>query len=216
MAKLSRFQERVALKTVEAEDLAAEVSADPSLVEFAFEGLRSPRASLKYKYLKVLNLLARQRPEALYPYFSRFAAYLDDDNNIFKWNAQDILANLAGVDRAGKFVPLIEKYYGMMCQGNLITAAHSVENSALIIKAQPRQEGKITRWLCEVDSLDLPTAECHNILAGKVINTFDLYFTQSKSQPAMLDFARRHLDDSRPATRRKAAQFLKKRSPARV
>jgi hypothetical protein len=213
MTKPLSFQEKIEEKSVKAEELAEELAADASLVRVVFAGLESPRAAVKYKCLKVFNLLSRQSPEKLYPHFEQFAALLDDSNNIFKWNAQDILAHLAGADAEAKFLPLLRKYYGMMREGNLITAAHAVENSALIVRALPAEEKRITRWLAEVGNLALPTPECHNILAGKVINTFDLYFAQSGSRDTMLAFARLHLDNTRPATRKKAETFLKKRAP---
>jgi hypothetical protein len=211
--EISEFQQLISQKTENSSQLAAAAAEDPAMVEVLMAGLDSNNVSYKYKCFKIANLLSTQNPPALYPYFERFAALLDSRQNIPKWNAIDILANLTSTDKDDKFSSLYERFYRLFEEGSLITAAHVVESSALIAMNRPQNEKDITTNLLKVDSIPLPTAECRNILCGKIIQTFAKYLAVSSLRPAMLEFAHHNLQNRRSGTAKKARDFVKKFGP---
>ncbi len=206
--------EQIKRKEDNTDNLARVVAEDPLLIADLLENVTSGESSLRFKSTKILRTLSAGNPAALYPHFDYFVKLLDNSNNILKWNAIDILANLTGVDTANKFDPVFPKYYGLLAEGSLITAAHVVESSPTIIHHKPDWQTDITRALLSVEGIPLPTEECRNILRGKVILAFNQYADRSRHKKEMLDFARQQTNNTRSATRKKAEQFVMKFAPS--
>jgi hypothetical protein len=190
--------------------LAGEVAGDTSLLAVILDGISSREANVKYRCIKVLTIISENTPEALYPQFSLFDRLLDSDNNILKWNAIDIIANLTAVDSDHKFEAIYDRYYGLMNEGSMITAAHVVESSGKIVKAKPALRKRITEELLKTESIPLPTEECRNIVKGKAIETFGRYFSRAENEEKIVAFVRNQATNSRNATRKKAELFLKR------
>jgi len=137
-----------------------------------------------------------------------FAGLLDSHNNILKWNAIDIIANLTTIDSHDKFSMLFKKFYSHIYDGSLITAGHIVGNSGKIALCKSELRDKITNELLKVEGVPLPTSECGQTLIGHAINAFQTYYGQIKNKDKVLTFVKRQLKSSRPATRAKAERFL--------
>ncbi len=209
-----KLNEQIRKKEDNTDYLARVVAEDPLLIADLLENVSSGESSVRFKSIKILRTISTQNPAALYPQFDYFAKLLDSSNNILKWNAIDILANLTSVDTGNKFGPMFPKFYGLLGEGSLITAAHVVESSPTIIHNKLDWQTDITRALLSVEGIPLPTAECRNILRGKVILAFNQYADRSPHKKEMLDFANQQLHNSRSATRKKAEQFVKKFAPS--
>jgi len=54
------------------------------------------------------------------------------------------------------------------------------------------------------------TQECKNILIGKAILAFDVYFDQIKNKAPIISFVKKQVNNTRNATKVKAEKFLKK------
>src|ERR1019366_2248843 len=78
--------------------LADAVERILKLIAEVLAGIGAKRAGVKSGASKALRILSERVPEALYPHFDFFAAMLDHENQILKWNAMLTLANLARVD----------------------------------------------------------------------------------------------------------------------
>lgn len=202
--------EAVAKKKNKAEALAKRVIRNPISLSELLEGIYSEKAAIKFKSAKILRIISEERPELLYPKWDFFEKLLDSENNIIKWNAMDVIANLTRVDSRNRFDKIFRKFYGMLYEGSLITAAHVVGNSWKIAKAKPGLGSRITNELLKVEKIPLPTEECRNILKGHAILSFSEYFDQIKEKGKVKSFARRELKNSRNATRSKAEKFLKR------
>ena len=202
--------EAVAKKKNKAEVLAERVIRNPKLLPELLEGISSERAGIKFKSAKILKIISEERPELLYLKWDFFEKLLDCENNIIKWNAMDVIANLSGVDSRNRFDKIFRKFYGMLYEGSLITAAHVVGNSWKIAKANPGLSSRITNELLKIEKIPLPTKECRNILKGHAILSFSEYFDQIKEKGKVISFVRKELKNSRNATRSKAEKFLKK------
>ncbi len=209
MSKLD-FLEKVARKQSKAKNLAKEVIKNPKLLPEIIKGFLADAANLKFKSAKILVLISREKPELLYPNFDFFAKHLDNKNTILKWNAMDVIANLTPLDSEKKFDRLFKKFYNMLYEGSLVTAAHVVTCSPIIAKAKPYLEEKITKKILRLEKFPLPTKECRNVLKGHAIKALDQYFDQVKNKNEVINFVKKELKNIRNATRKKAEKFLKK------
>ncbi|NWG11171.1 hypothetical protein HXY33_05415 [Candidatus Bathyarchaeota archaeon] len=126
----------------------------------------------------------------------------------------DIIANLTTADLDNKFDSLLfRKCCGFLHEGNLITAAHVVENLGKIAQVKPQFQEEITKQLLLVETVPLPTEECRNILVDKTINAFNSYCNKITDKERVTTFVKRHLHNSRNATKVKAEKFLKNWKP---
>jgi len=193
-----------------AEALAEEAMKDSSLLLEIFNGISSSNPKLKFKSAKTLSIISKKNPQKLYSKIDFFIDLLDSENNIIKWNAIDVIANLTSVDIDRRFEGIFDKFYGLLQQGSLITAGHVVSNSGKIVNAKPSLESKVTTELLKVEKVRLPTEECRNILVGHTILSFDQYFDKIQNKDEVTSFVKRQLNNSRNATKIKAEKFLKK------
>ncbi|NIM60020.1 MAG: hypothetical protein GTO16_13930 [Candidatus Aminicenantes bacterium] len=206
----SNILNEVSKKEINAEILAKKVIKNPRSLPDIMEGFLSDAANIRFKSAKILVLISKEKSELLLPYFNFFAGHLGNKNTILKWNAMDVISNLAPADSEKKFDKLFKKFYSMLYEGSLITAAHVVEGSAIIANTKPYLEEKITQEILKIGKIPLPSEECRNILKGHAIKAFDQYFDQSRSKDKIIDFVRKELNNTRNATRKKAEKFLKK------
>ena len=176
-------------KAENCEYLAGLAAKNTSVPAEILDGVKSPEATVKYKCIKILRILSVETPAALYPCFGFFAELLDGKNNILKWNAIDIISNLTAVDLEDRFGAMFAKYYSLLEEGSLITAAHVVESSPVIIKYKPEMENRITTTLFSIEKIPLPTEECRDILRGKLILAFSRYVDTSQNKAGMLEYA---------------------------
>ena len=156
--------------------------------------------------------MSQKEPGKLYPRIDFFKNLLDSDNNILKWNAIDIMANLASADVDGRFEEIFGKFYKLLQEGSLITAGHVVANSWKIVDAKPHLESRITEQLLKIEKTKLPTEECRDILIGHAMLCFDKYFDRIRNKDEVITFVKRQMNNSRNATKAKAEKFLKKHS----
>jgi hypothetical protein len=173
-------------------------------------GLDAPAARVKYSCLKDIRRLSEEGPQSLYSDFGKFVRMLDHPNSIFRWNAAHILANLARVDRSRKLAPLLDKFLKPVGGPQMINAANVIQAAASIAIAQPRLADKLAAGILAVQRANYETEECRNVAIGHAIQSLDRFFGHISHKAAVLNFARRQLDNPRPATRRKAEKFMKK------
>jgi hypothetical protein len=200
----------IAEEETETEDVAEKVIRIPELLPEVLAGIDSANPRIRFGSAKILRIISGKKPEILYSKMGFFVNLLDSKNNILKWNALDIIANLTLVDSRNEFSRLFKKFCGYLYEGNLITACHVVDNSGKIAVAKPELQDEITKELLKVERIPLPTSECRNILIGKTINAFQIYFNGIKDKDEVVSFVRRHLNNPRNATKTKAHKFLEK------
>ncbi len=200
----------IAKKETENEEVAEETMKNPELLPELLAGINSSNPRIRFETAKVLRIISRRKPEMLYSRMEFFVNLLDSENNILKWNAMDIIANLAKVDSRDEINRLFKKFFGYLYEGSLITAGHVIDNSGRIALSKPELQDEITKELLKVEEIPLPTEECRNILLGKTITAFQVYFDRIKNKPKVVSFVKRQLNNSRNATRAKAERFLVK------
>ncbi|UCF09178.1 MAG: hypothetical protein JSW28_05750 [Thermoplasmata archaeon] len=201
--------EELAKKEIKADDLATEVVSNLDMLPSIIKGISSEKPEVRFGCAKILRTVSRERPDALYPDMHFFIDLLDSDNNIIRWNAMDVVANLTRVDSEKKFEDVFHRYYALLEDESMVTAAHVVDNSGKIAMAKPHLALKITRELLKVEEISR-NSECVNILSGKAILAFEEYFELIENKKEVMAFAKRQLKSTRPATRKKAEKFVKK------
>jgi len=191
------------------EELVDFVVKDPKLFAMVFTGTAKPKANVKYGSTKILRIISEKNPKILYPHMDFFIELMDNENQILKWNALDIIANLLEVDKNKKFEEIFDRYYAFITDEEMITAGHVVDNSGKIALAKPHLRYKITKHLLTVETTPR-NQECKNILLGKAILSFHKYFDSAENKNEIISFVKRQLNNSRNATKKKAEKFLKK------
>jgi hypothetical protein len=134
---------------------------------------------------------------------------LNSTNTFLKCDGVLILGHLARADSENKMQHLFDKLYSLLDDESMITAANLIGVSAIIAKAKPELQTRITNKLLSIDRTH-HGSECKNVLKGHAIVALDTYFKDSKDKKRILDFMRVELKNTRPSTRGKAEKFLKK------
>jgi len=207
--------EKLGKNEIKPEVLAREVVRNSALLPEILKGISSPKARVKFGCAKILSIVSENKPEILYPEFEFFVGLLDCGNNIIKWNAMDVLANLTKVDTKNRFESIFQRYYGFLEDEVMITAGHVVDNSGAIAGAKPHLTRRITAELLKVERIPR-NQECKNILLGKAITAFGMFFDQIQNKDDVISFVKRQLSNTRNATKAKADRFLIKRREQEV
>lgn len=202
--------ENLANKKIKPEQAVKEVVKNPKLLNEVLEGISSDKGAVKFGCAKVLQLLSKSHPEMLYPQWDFFVDLLDNKNNILKWDGIIILANLTVVDKDKKFEKIFDKYFGLINDSKMITAANVVGHSHIIVKAKPVLTQKIVNRLLKVEKGKWKTKECKNIVLGKAIIAFGKFWDQVNDKEKVIKFVKRQVNNTRAATKNKAKKFLKK------
>lgn len=174
-----------------------------------FQNLSSSNPKVKFGFAKKLLAISQKNPQALYPYLNFFVSQLNNENQIIKWIAIQIIGNLSKVDKANKIDRLINKLVGLLNKGELITCNNAIIALGEIASNKPNQLEKITSALLQVEHYRYPTKECRNIAMGKVMLEVCGFYDNLKNKKPVIDFVKRQTNNSRNATRKKAREFLK-------
>ncbi len=92
----------------------------------------------------------------------------------------------------------------------MITASNVVKGAPKIAKSKPALTERVTRELLKVEKAKYQTDECRNIALGITIKSFEQFFDQIEDKAAVIKLIKKQLNNSRNATKKKAADFLKK------
>jgi len=196
-------------KSVSVESIAKKVVNDKKLLDDLLEYTSSDKAVIKYKSLKVLTLLSEQQSELLYPEWDFFVKLLDNENTFLRTIGATIIANLTRIDTENKFESIFNKYYNLLEDKSMINAANIAGRSGIIAKSKPHLQSKITNKLLDIDKTQ-HSSECKNIIKGKAILSFNEYIGEFNDKEKIIQFIKKELKNTRPATKKKAEKLLKK------
>lgn len=186
------------------------VMATASQIDQLCDGLASPQARAKYGSARELVRVSEQDPELLYPRFDFFAGLLSSQARILRWNAIRILGNLARADRAHRLEKMLDRYLAPIRGPEMIAAAQTMHGAAEIARAQPELADRIARAILGVSRARYATPECRQVAAGHAMRALDHFFDAVSDKPRVRRFVAAQLANPRPATRKKAEQFLRR------
>lgn len=175
------------------------------------------KSSVKYTCTKIIRFFSEQNPQIIYPFYSQITSWLKIQNNFIKWDAIYILSNLAHIDSENKFNSIYCEYFDLIKSPQMITAATVAGNAWKFVIAKPDLEHDITHQLLEVPNVTYlhkgdASPECNKIVCGKVLESFNHYFTISSHQESMIEFAKKQSHSTRKSVAKAAVKFLKKYS----
>lgn len=203
-------------KSMTKEELLQKVKQDFKLLPEVIGGVASSKAGIRYACAKILMDLSEECPEELYPHMDSFIRLLDSKYRILVWNAMAIIANLAKVDKDGKFDAVFDRYYSFLKDDYMVTVASVVGNSGKIALVKPHLVQKITSELLKVEDLSTNphlTEECKRVIAEKAIKSLNVFFERIDDKDKVLSFVKRHVNSPRRTLRIEAESFLNRWSP---
>ena len=182
---------------------------DEKVLQELLDGVLSKKDAVRYGSFKALNVLSEKHPERLYGKWDFFVDLMHSDNTHHKYIAIYIIANLTKADAENKFEKLFDTYYGLLGDKSVIPAAHVAVNSGKIALAKLGLQAEITNRLLDIDN----TVQRHkDLVKASAIEAFEAYFEQSEDKARILEFVKAQLNCESPKTRKKAKEFLKKRT----
>ena len=173
------------------------------------EGLKADKAPIKYGCAKALRIISEQRPDLLYPHFDFFVGLLDHENKIFQWDAAFVLSHLARADDDDKIAAVLDRYLLPISGPVMITAANVIQGGARIAQAKPHLAERIAAEVLKVARARYQTPECRNVAIGHAILALGGIMPLLSNPAPTVRFVRKQARNARPATRKKAQQFLK-------
>jgi hypothetical protein len=182
---------------------------DVSSLRTAIAGLESV-GSGKFRTAKALLTLSESQPRRLYPFFDAFRRLLGAENNIIRWTAIRILANLAAVDTERRLEKSLTAYLAPITGPTMITAATTIAGAATIARAKPHLTGRLVDAILRVETARYQTEECRNVAIGHAITALAAIGDGAARSEAVIAFVNRQAGNSRPSTRKKAEAFLRR------
>jgi hypothetical protein len=198
------------IEKISAESIADLILKDRQFLESAFQWISNGPPGTKFRCSKALMLLSESHPNLLYSRIQGIVDLLESENQILKWNAIAILGNMASEECKSVIDGILPRMYASLSCGELITANHAISALGKIGRVFPEKKGKIIARLLKVEGYAFDTDECRNIAVGKVILALEQLMDFSKANKKLAEFARRYVDNRRPATAKKAKQFLRR------
>ena len=204
-APLARIS-RLALNPAQ---LAHKAIRYPRLLAGVAEGLKADKPRIKYGCAKALRIISELRPDVLYPHYDFFVGLLDQENKILQWDAAYVLSHLARADDDDKFEAIFARYFSPIPGPVMITAATVIQGGARIAQAKPHLADRIAVEVLRVATARYRTLECRNVAIGHAIRSLSAILPLLRDPAPAVHFVRRQTRNRRPATRKKAKQFLK-------
>jgi len=206
----AKLLQQMAQKEADAEEIADKIIKKPELLSEIFQGLSADEARIKYGCAKVLRIISEKEPEVLYPEFHFLAGLLNSDRTFLRWDAIQIIANLAAVDSENRVESIFDQYFAPIPGPVMITGANVIRGAAKIALAKPQLTERIVTELLKVEKARYQTTECRNIALGHVIKSFDQFFGQIKDKEPVIELVKKQLKNKRNSTREKAELFIRK------
>lgn len=194
--------------------LARKAISNPHMFPAIIEGLKADKARIKYGCAKAIRIISEQRPDLLYPHFDFFVGRLDHENKIFQWDAAFVLSQLARADEADKFAAVFDRYFSPIPGPVMITAANVIQGGARIAQAKPILADRIAAEVLKVARARYQTPECRNVAIGHAILALGSIMPLLRNPALAVEFIRKQTRNPRPATRKKAEQFLRSQRDA--
>lgn len=203
------------LAKVSVDLLVQEVIATPGLIDQYLEIINYDKSSLKFGAEKVIRQVSESHPELVYPYFNEISRLTQSENSFIKWGAIITISNLVSVDELKLFPGIFERYFDLLEDRKMVTAANVAGNAWKIALRYPDLEPDITTRLIRAAGNIFyhkgePSPECNNVMCGHLIDCFDHYFESSKSQQEIIEFVTRQQVNKRKKVATKAKAFLKR------
>lgn len=170
----------------------------------------SKTAKTKYASTKRAIAISKDNPSELYPDFDFFVGLLNNENQIIKWTAIQVIGNLSKVDKRKKIDKLLPKLISFLNCGKMITANNTILALSEIALNKPEYQEKIFKELIKVEHYNYDTLECRNVALGKVVLALEKFKDKIKDKKDILEFLERQTSNTRAPVKKRAIKLLEK------
>jgi hypothetical protein len=179
-------------------------------MEYNLNDLNNTNPKIKYAMQKTILNLSETNPKVLYKDFDYFVDLLSNTNNILLWTGILVLGNLSSVDTKNKIDKVLHKIVECLNMGKMITAANTVKSLVKIASSKPEMTDMIAIEILKTKDYNYDSDECSNILIGYILkNIPDIWdLLSDKNKQSFINLASHEINNSRPATAKKAEAFL--------
>jgi len=168
----------------------------------------SKTAKIKYASTKKAIAISKDNPAELYSDFDFFVELLNNENQIIKWIAIQIIGNLSKVDKDKKVNKLLPRLIDFLNCGKMITANNTILALSEIALNKPEYQEIIFKELIKVEHYNYDTLECRNVALGKVILALGKFKREIKGQKDILEFLERQTNNTRDSVKKRAIKLL--------
>ena len=194
-------------RTPEQQKTAEKAVKNAGALTELLNGLQSKKSAVRYGNFKTVYLISEDYPEALYPKWALFEDMLKSNDNTFKFYAIHVLANLAKVDKAGKFEIIFDNFFDMINGEALIPACHVAYVAHKIVKAKPELADKITNKLL---NLEKATYKHKELVQANALRSFSEYFESISDKDRIVALAQELQKSKSSKAKKEASGFLKR------
>jgi hypothetical protein len=173
----------------------------------AVKTMAAPSGVGRFAAGKALAVTAAKNPARVYPHFDALAGLLKSDCKIVRWNAMQIVASLAEVDKERKLDAVLDDYLGFIRGHNLISAANTIRGAGQIARFRPDLLDRIIEAILEVEQATYEATECRNVAIGKALDALGELGASVCRRPEVAEFVRRQRANTRAAVARRAERM---------
>ena len=197
-------------KTIDISEWASRASDKENILTQLLEGLTFKKEQIRSNCSKVVEFISVNDPELLYPkWWEYFVALLGSENTYHKLSSLVVIANLTRVDAGNKFETIFEKYFDLINDKSMVTAAWIAGNAGKIFKAKPDMGEKIAWRLLDIDNTH-HDPERKDLIKAYAIESLDIYYEKSENKAQIIAFVKDQLNCKSNKTRKIAKAFMKK------
>jgi len=186
---------------------AEDAVKNQALLLSLFDGLLSKSKDVRYENFKVLYLLSKQNPEALYNRWSFFEDFLKSGDDSKRFYAIHILANLTKVDTKKKFEGIFDDFYGILKGDSFINAGHVAHVSAKIVAAKTELAGRVAERLLDVEGVRYKHPE---LVKANAVASLSEFYDKVPDKEKVTSFVLELKAEKSPRAKKEAVAFIKK------
>ena len=189
-------------------NIVENVILDDKLLKEISEGILSKKDEIRENNFKILLEISKKYPDVLYSKWDFLVDLLTSDNHFHRYMSINLIANIASIKNADKFMDIFDKYFSNIESNRTMVAGQATLNSGKIAKKIPSIRLKITNILLNIDKIH--KGKQIELLKAYAIESFNEYFEKVENKNEILNFVKEQLDSTSPKTRKVAKEFIKK------
>ena len=172
------------------------------------DNLREKNETLRYNSFLVLNAIAEEKPEILYPYWDTFLHYLKSEKVLQILTGIELISRLVAADAANRFEEIAEDYFNLVNHRNVIPVRYILLNCWRIGTERPRYVPRIKKLILSIDGLN---QEHKGLLKGDGIIAFSRLWDHIEDRQEIVEFVKNQLESESPKTVKEAKKFLREK-----
>lgn len=176
-------------------------------LEELIDNLTEKKETIRYNSVKILTIIAEDKPDRIYPYWNHFRKQLYSQNTYHILTALILIPRLVVADHKNLFAGLDDDFFNFMYHENVIPVRYLLLNIWRVGRARPEYIPRISEILFSIDKIN---HEHKGLLKGDALLAFaelwDLLDQDKKKE--VMNFVKELVKSDSPKTRKEAKKFL--------